>query len=250
MNRNQKKGVLAKGAFAEIRRFSSHCCSCTVCTATWHPMCPLVNSPYLSALFVCLSSICSKGCHVSWRQARYRTTSKLAEPKYSTAFDKNEKPRLCRSRVCLCRLPCESRRTSCCATSFRQFPQLSATFRHFPPLSATFRHFPPISANFRTLRWRSRRISGNFPHNFRTISANSRSAVCTAWALSHCTVEFVVHSGSAPGERCGCCSNVRPIEGFAQGQSQLLMQCHQDMQCMTTIKQLLGIVAMQCGWAV
>ena len=102
--RNQKKGVLAKGVFAEIRRFSSHCCSCTVCTATWHPMCPLVNSPYLSALLVCLSSICSKGCHVSWRQARYRTTCKLAEPKYSTAFDKNEKPRLCRSRVCLCRL--------------------------------------------------------------------------------------------------------------------------------------------------
>ena len=147
--RNQKRGVLAKGVFAEIRRFSSHCCSCTVCTATWHPMCPLANSPYLSALLVCLSSICSKGCHVSWRQARYRTTCKLAEPKYSTAFDKNEKTHLCRSRVCLCRLPCESRRTSCCATSFRQFPRLSANFRDFPPLSATFRHFPPISANFR-----------------------------------------------------------------------------------------------------
>ena len=74
--------------------------------------------------------------------------------------------------------------------------------------------------------------------------------MCTAWAWSHCAVELVVHSGSAPGERCGCCSNVRPTEGFAQRQSQLLMQCHQDMQCMTTIKQLLGIVAMQCGWAV
>ena len=136
------------------------------------------------------------------------------------------------------------------SANFREFPPLSATFRHFPPLSANFRQFPPISATFRTLRWRSGRISGNFPHNFRKISANSRSAVCTAWAWSHCAVELVVHSGSAPGERCGCCSNVRPIKTFAQGQSQLLMQCHQDMQCMTTIKQLLGIVAMQCGWAV
>ena len=136
------------------------------------------------------------------------------------------------------------------SANFRDFPRISATFRHFPPLSATFRQFPPISATFRTLRWRSRRISGNFPHNFRKISANSRSAVCTAWAWSHCAVELVVHSGSAPGEKCGCCSNVRPIEGFAQRQSQMLMQCHQDMQCMATIKQLLGIVAMQCGWAV
>ena len=101
-----KKGVLAKGVFAEIRRFSSHCCSCTVCTATWHPMCPLATSPYLSALLVCLSSICSKGCHVSWRQERYRTTCKLAEPKYSTAFDKNEETHLCRNRVCLCSVHC------------------------------------------------------------------------------------------------------------------------------------------------
>ena len=215
-------------------------------------MCPLATSPYLSALLVCLSSICSKGCHVSWRQARYRTTCKLAEPKYSTAFDKKKK-HLCRSRVCLCRLPCESRRTSCCATSFREFPRLSANFRDFPPLSATFRHFPPISANFRQFPRLSAPFAGaveGYPAIFRTISANSRSAVCTAWAWSHCAVELVVHSGSAPGERCACCSNVRPIEGFAQGQSQLLMQCHQDMQCMTTIKQFLGIVAMQCGWAV
>ena len=154
--RNQKKGVLAKGVFAEIRRFSSHCCSRTVCTATWHPMCPLANSPYLSALLVCLSSICSKGCHVSWRQARYKTTCKLAEPKYSTAFDKNEKPHLCRSRVCLCRLPCESRRTSCCATSFRQFPRLSANFRHFPPLLLMFEEcpLPQIPKGTPSLGWR------------------------------------------------------------------------------------------------
>ena len=112
------------------------------------------------------------------------------------------------------------------------YPRLSANFCHFPPLSATFRHFrefPPISATFRTLRWRSRRTSGNFRHNFRKIStANSRSAVCTAWAWSHCAVEIVVHSGSAPGETA-VAYNVRPIEGFAQRQSQLLMQCHQDI---------------------
>ena len=184
--RNQKKGVLAKGVFAEIRRFSSHCCSCTVCTATWHPMCPLANSPYLSALLVCLSSICSKGCHVSWRQARYRTTCKLAEPKYSTAFDKNEKPHLCRSRVCLCRLPCESRRTSCCATSFRQFPQLSATFREFPPLSATFRHFPPLSTTFRQFPPISAPFAGaveGYPAIFRTISAQFPQILAVQCAL-------------------------------------------------------------------
>ena len=223
-------------------------------------MCPLATGPYLSALLVCLSSICSKGCHVSWRQARYRATCKLAEPKYSAAFDKNEKTHLCRSRVCLCRLPCESRRTSCCATSFRQFPRLSANFRNFPPLSATFRHFPatfrqfpPFSATFRTLRWRSRRISGNFPHNFRTISAKFPQILevhCALHGRGRTAPWSLWCTGSAPGERCGCCSNVRPIEGFAQRQSQLPMQCHQDMQCMTTIKQLLGIVATQCGWAV
>ena len=173
LDQEPKKGGFSKGGFRRNSQISSHCCSCTVCTATWHPMCPLVNSPYLSALFVCLSSICSKGCHVSWRQARYRTTCKLAEPKYSTAFDKNEKPRLCRSRVCLCRLPCESRRTSCCATSL-QFPRLSANFRHFPPLSATFRHFPPISANFRQFPRLSAPFAGaveGYPAIFRTISA-------------------------------------------------------------------------------
>ena len=138
-------------------------------------MCPLATSPYLSALLVCLSSICSKGCHVSWRQARYRTTCKQAEPKYSTAFDKNEKKNhLYRSRVCLCRLPCESRRTSCCATSFREFPRLSANFRDFPPLSATFRQFPPISANFRQFPRLSAPFAGaveGYPAIFRTISA-------------------------------------------------------------------------------
>ena len=130
---------------------------------------------------------------------------------------------------------------------------LSANFRDFPPLSATFRRFPPISANFRDFPRLSAPFAGaveGYPAIFRTISANSHSAVCTAWAWSHCAVELVVHSGSAPGERRGCCSNVRPIEGLAQGQSQLLMQCHQDMQCMSTIKQFLGIVALQYGWAV
>ena len=90
---NQKKGVLAKGFFAEIRRFLSHSCLCIICTATWHPMWPLATSPYLSALLVCLSSICYfKGCHFSWWQAHCRTTCELAEPECSTAFDKNEKP--------------------------------------------------------------------------------------------------------------------------------------------------------------
>ena len=92
------------------------------------------------------------------------TTCKLAEPKYSTAFDKNEKTHLCRSRVCLCRLPCESRRTSCCATSFRQFPRLSANFRDFPRLSANFRQFPRLSAPF------AGAVEG-YPTIFRTISA-------------------------------------------------------------------------------
>ena len=160
-------------------------------------MCPLANSPYLSALLVCLSSICCfKGCHVSWRQAHYRTTCKLAEPKYSTAFDKNEKTHLCRSRVCLCRLPCESRERVVVrplSANFRDFPRISATFRDFPRLSATFPQFPPISAPF------AGAVEG-YPAIFRTISskisANSRSAVCTAWAWSHCAVELVVHSAA------------------------------------------------------
>ena len=123
------------------------------------------------------------------------------------------------------------------------FPPISANFRDFPRLSATFRQFPRLSAPF------AGAVEG-YPAIFRKISANSRSAVCTAWTWSHCAVELVVHSCSAPGERCGCCSNVRPMEGFPQRQSRLLMQYHQDTQCMTTIKQFLGIVAMQCGWAV
>ena len=204
-------------------------------------MCPLATSPCLSALLVCLSSICCfKGCHVSWRQARYRTTCKLAEPKYSTAFDKNEKP-LVQERVCLCRLPCASRRASCCATSFRSatFRDFAANFRDFhdfPRLSATFRQFPRLSAPFAGAVEKYPAIFRTISANFLRLSANSRSAVCTAWAWSHCAVELVVHSCSAPGERCGCCSNVRPTEGFPQQQSRLLMQCEKDMQCMTTIK--------------
>ena len=197
--RNQEKGVLAKGVFAEIRRFLSHRCVCIICTATWHPMCPLATSPCFSALLLCLSSICCfKGSHVSWRQARYRTTCKIAERKYSTAFDKSEKPFVQEQGVSVQTAICIPKSKLLCdlfppiSANFRDFPRLSANFRDFPPLSgATFRRqFPPVSATFRTLRWRSRKKSGNF----RTISANSRSAVCTAWAWSRCAVELAVHS--------------------------------------------------------
>ena len=85
--RDQEKGVLAKGFFGEIRRCLSHCCLCIICTATWHPMRPLATSPYLSALLVCLSSICCfKGCQPSTKMQNH----------------------LCMSKVCLCRLPCAS----------------------------------------------------------------------------------------------------------------------------------------------
>ena len=154
-------------------------------------MCPQATSPYISALLVCLSSICSKGCHVSWRQAHYGTTCKLAEPKYSTAFEKDEKIHLCRSRVCLCRLPCESRRTSCCATSFRQFPQLSANFRAFPRLSANFRQFPWLSAPFtgavEGYPAIFRRISAEFPQILEVQCALHGRGRIAPWSL-WCTV--------------------------------------------------------------
>ena len=114
---------------------------------------------------------------------------------------------LCRSRVCLCRLQCASRRASCCVTSFRQFAQLSANFRKFPRISVICRQFPPISATSCDLP----RFSTNFcdfpqpllahpekfPANFPTISATSRKfSKCG----THCM--GVVTLRSAPGERC------------------------------------------------
>ena len=126
---SQEKGVLAKGVFAEIRRFLSHCCLCIIRIATWHPMCPLVTSPCLSALFVCLSAICCfKGCHVSWWQARYRTTCKLATPKYSAAFDENDKPLVQEQGVSVQNGMCILKSKLLCDL----FPPLSAIFRSFP----------------------------------------------------------------------------------------------------------------------
>ena len=154
-----KKGGFSKGGFRRnsqifITLLFMYCMFCNMA-----PNVPTSDQP------ISLSIVSSKGCHVSWRQARYRTTCKLAEPKYSTAFDKNGKNSLVQEQgVSLCRLPCESRS----ATSFRQFPRISANFRQFPQLSAPF----------------AGAVEG-YPAIFRTISANSRSAVCTAWAWSH-----------------------------------------------------------------
>ena len=88
----KKKGGFSKGGFRRNSQIFIAPLCMYICTATWHPMCPLATSPCLSTLLVCLSSICYfKGCHVSWRQTRYRTTCKVAERKYRTAFDKSEK---------------------------------------------------------------------------------------------------------------------------------------------------------------
>ena len=131
-------------------------------------------------------------------------TSAIYERKYSTAFDK-VKNHLCRSTVCLCRLPCASRRASCCATSFRPFPRisatcrefrrLSATFGDFPRLSATFRHFPPLSAPFAGAVEKNPAISAQFPQILRNfpqilevqcaLHGRGRTAQWSSW----CTVE-------------------------------------------------------------
>ena len=164
-------------------------------------MCTLATSPCNSALLVCLSSICCfKGGQVSWRQARYKITCKIAERKYSTAFDKSEKPfvqeqgvsvqtAICipKSKLLCDRFPPISANFRDFSANFRDFPRLSANFRDFLPLSASFRQFPPLSAPF------AGAVEKN-PAIFRTFSANSRSAVCTAWAWSHCAVELAVHS--------------------------------------------------------
>ena len=140
----------------------------------------------------------------------------------------NEKPLVQEQDVSVQTAMCIPK-ASCCATAFsqsatsREFPRLSATFREFPRLSATLRDFPPISARlsapFACAVAKYPAIFRTISENFPQLSANSRSAVC-----------------SAPGERCGCCSIIRPIEGFPQQQSRLLMQSAQEMQCMTTIK--------------
>ena len=129
------------------------------------PNVPTGDQPMFLSIVSLSSSCCFKGGQVSWRQTRYKTTCKIAERKYSTAFDKSEKP-FVQEQGCLCRLPYASRKASCCATAFRPFPQnfrdfpriprLSATFREFPRHSASFRHFPHPSlahpAIFRTLQ--------------------------------------------------------------------------------------------------
>ena len=123
---------------------------------------------------------------------------------------------------------------------FREFPRLPANFRDFQRLSATFRQFPRLSAPFVGAVEKYPAIFRTISANVPRLSANSRSAVCAAWAWSHCAVD----SGSAPGGRCGCCSTVRPMEGFPQQQSRLL-KCEQEMPCMTTIKYFLGLL--QCS---
>ena len=156
--RNQEKGVLAKGFSQRLADYYRT----IVYVYMYRNMAPNVptSDQPMSLNIVSLSefNLSFQGRHVSW------LTELLARlPSARTAQPSTKvKNHLCRSRVCLCRLPCASRRASCCTTSFDAFPRISATFRDFPP--------PSLSATFRTLRWRSRKKSGNFPHNFRKCS--------------------------------------------------------------------------------
>ena len=133
------------------------------------------------------STCCFKVSHDSLRQADYRCTCKFAESKYNTTIDKDQN-HLRRSRVCLGGLPRASWRASCCATPFRELPQHPANFCDFLRTSATFRDFPRVSADFLT-----QLFSAQFS-KFPRLSANSRSAMCSKWALSHCAAEIMVLS--------------------------------------------------------
>ena len=170
--RNQKKGVLAKGVFAEIRRFFIALLCMYYMYCNMAPNVPTSDQPMFLGI-VCLSSICCfKGGHVSWR----------AERKYSTAFDKSEKP-FVQEQGCVC-ADCHvhPEETSCCATSFRPFPRLPATFRDFPPLSATF---PPFAGAVEK--------SCYFPHNFRDFSATfCKFSKCSV----HCMGVVALRSGA------------------------------------------------------
>ena len=133
------------------------------------------------------STCCFKVSHDSLRQADYRCTCKFAESKYNTTIDKDQN-HLRRSKVCLGGLPRASWRASCCATPFRELPQHPANFCDFLRISATFRDFPRVSADFLT-----QLFSAQFS-KFPRLSANSRSAMCSKWALSHCAAEIMVLS--------------------------------------------------------
>ena len=86
--------------------FETQNCLCIVCIAAWPPMCPLATRPCFSALSVCWVSRAVTSLGVGGKRA----AELLAN--LPTIKMKNH---LCRSRVCLCRLPCASRRTNCFA---------------------------------------------------------------------------------------------------------------------------------------
>ena len=61
------------------------------------------------------------------------------------------------------------------------------------PLAAHFLPFPRLSATFRTFGWRSRRKSGNYPHNFCKFSATFRKFLkCSV----HCMGVVALRSGA------------------------------------------------------
>ena len=161
------------------------------------PNVPTSDQPMSLNIVLCLSSICCfKGCHVSWRQARCRIACKVAERKYRTAFDKNEKPFVQEQGVSVQTAMCIPKSKLLCDL----FPPISANFCDFPRISATFRHFPPLSAPF------AGAVEGN-PAIFRTISAKfpqflevqcalhgrGRTAQWSLW----CTVEAHQVKGAA-----------------------------------------------------
>ena len=206
-------------------------------------MCPLATSPCLSTLLVCLSSICCfKGCHVSWRQARYRTTCKVAERKYSTAFDKSEKPFVQEQGVSVQTAMCIPKSKLLCdlfppiSATFRDFPRLSATFRDFPPLFAIFRHFPPLSAPFAGAVEKIRQFSAQFPQIFRNfpqilevqcaLHGRGRTAQWSLW----CTVEAHQVKGVVVVLTSG------QWRVFHSNKSDCSCNVNRKLQCMATIK--------------
>ena len=122
-----------------------------------------------------------KGCHVSSGQARFGPTCKTAEPKCSTAFNKDQEALVQEQGVSV--------------WIAMRIPKSKLLCDLFPCISTTFCVFPPLATNFRDLPYPSleqltnRLVSAQFPQ----ISATFHKV----WKCSvHCMGVVALRSGA------------------------------------------------------
>ena len=140
-HQDPRKGVLAKGMFAEIRRCLSHCCLCIICTAAWPPMCSrpalsIVGLIKFNMLFQGVSRLLAASALQNYLQACRAQVQHSPRQRWKTT---------CAAAGSVCAdYPAHPRNELLCDL----FSPISAIFRDFPRLSAAFLQFARLSAPF------------------------------------------------------------------------------------------------------